>query len=372
MKVVTVRGPPYERGYSAGQQCAREIRTMLRFLGFGAVRVCMPDFRSGHPKLRYHLITAMQYRRRKQELIALARKYKKLLQEYWPEVIEEIRGIAIGAAVPYEEVLLMNVLGDVYNACSVWAACGEASKEGDPLLGMNSDEEKVASRFEIIKVIEPDSGYKVIGNTMAGWAQLNSGMNERGLAMAFPMLWLRGGERPEVRMPAIALVKSFYECATVDEALAMFERLPSIACPVAQYIIDTGKVARIEWAREEREVSVAPSGILSNTNRPETASLMKYDASLEWSPALTVNAVPRQKRMTQLLERHYGNIDIQIMMEIAADHGEGDTRGRSICQHSSTFMGVATVTSLIANPKERRVWISGCTPCKTGFDELGF
>jgi hypothetical protein len=186
------------------------------------------------------------------------------------------------------------------------------------------------------------------------------------------MLWLRRREQPEVRMPAISLVKSFYECTTVDEALAMYERLPSIACPVAQYIVDSGKIARIEWAREAREVSIVHSGALSNTNRPETASIMKYDASLEWSPALTVNALPRQKRMAQLLKRHYGNIDAQIMKEIAADHGEGDTRGRSICQHSSTFLGVATVTSLIASPKERRVWISGCTPCKTGFDEIAF
>lgn len=95
------------------------------------------------------------------------------------------------------------------------------------------------------------------------------------------------------------------------------------------------------------------------------------DATLEWDSKLTFNALTRQKRIGKPPEEHCGDFAADTMKAVATDHGAGDTRGRSICQHSLHPMGVATVTSFIPEPAGSRVFISGCPPCKTGFDTVG-
>lgn len=371
MKIIKLAGNPYERGVSQGRQCNNQIRSMVRFLGLGAVRFSMPDVREGHLKRRYWLDALVGYRSTKRRLLDLARSYEGIIKDFWPEAIDEMRGISDGADVDYHDVLLVNVLGELVNGCSIWAACGKATRSGQPLLGMNSDEEKASHRYEIIKIIEPTDGYRVVANSMAGWVFSNSGMNEKGLAMGWPMLWLRKDALPAVQMPAMVLQRPLYRCATVDEALGELSTLPEPALPTAQYVVDTTKVARIEWGRDDRDNTVLEDGVLANTNRPESERMSSRDATLEWDSKLTFNALTRQKRMGQLLEEHYGDFDVDTMKAIATDHGAGDTRGRSICQHSLHPMGVATVTSLIAEPTAKRVFISGCPPCKTGFDTVG-
>jgi predicted choloylglycine hydrolase len=370
MKIVELKGTPYERGLSHGQQCGRQIRNMTRFMKFFAVRMTLPDIRRGQPQFRHNLTVLVKNRQLKQEISGLLREYEQYVERYWPAGIEEMRGITDGAKADYEDVLFINLLAELVNGCSIWAACGEATSTAAPLLGMTSDEEKATAAYEIVKIIEPEKGYKVIANSMAGWVLLSSGMNEKGLAMGLPLLWLRRTEQIQPQMSILPFLRAYYECATVDEVLALYQEFPEPGTATAQYIVDTHKVARIEWGRVDHDIEVVENGVLSNTNRPESAKLKQYDATLEWKEFLTVNAVSRQKRMKQLLDRHYGKIDEQVMMSIATDHGEGDTCGKSICQHSFLPSGVATVSALIASPGEGKVWISGCTPCKTSFQEF--
>ena len=205
---------------------------------------------------------------------------------------------------------------------------------------------------------------------MAGMVWLASGINERGLAMGFPMLWVKRGEKPTRQMPGAVLFKTLYQCGSVDEALAMCAEFPELALPTSQYIVDEHKVARIEWAQEGRDVTVIESGFLSNTNRPESKKIKQYETTVDWKESVTLNSRHRQKRMAQLREKYYGEIDVNVMKAIASDHGEGNTHGKSICQHSLSPMGGATVSSLIAKPSEGKVWISSYPPCKSGFDEF--
>jgi predicted choloylglycine hydrolase len=372
MKIVKLTGTPFEIGRSHGQQCRAEIRKLTRFLDFGAVRMSLPDMRRGQPKFSYLLRAFTHYRSLKAELSALSHVYEGYMEQYWPALLEEMRGIATGAEVRYEHILLANVLGEVVNSCSIWAAGGAATKQGETFLGMTSDEERATAPYEIVKIIEPQTGYKVIANSLTGMVWLASGLNEQGLAMGFPMLWLRRGAKPRQQMPAAVLFRTLYECGTVQEALAMCEQLPEPALPTAQYIVDPKRVARIEWASDARAVTVIDSGFLSNTNRPESPLIKPYDATADWSDRVTYHAAHRQKRMQQLERQYFGDIDVGVMKAIATDHGAGATRHKSICQHSRSPLGGATVSALIAHPQARKVFISGYPPCKTGFKEFTF
>ena len=151
MKVVKIKGAPYEMGVQYGQQCKKDIKTFVRLLYFMASRMSMPDMEAGHPKSWYILPALLGIRKKKKEFRALTSKHEEWVMKYYPDAIEQIRGIAEGAEVSYEDVLALNVLTEYaygLHHCSTWSACGETTKTGEPFLGMHSDEEKGVRKYE--------------------------------------------------------------------------------------------------------------------------------------------------------------------------------------------------------------------------------
>lgn len=85
----------------------------------------------------------------KKKFRSLTNKHEEWIRKYYPDAIEQIKGIAEGAEVSYEDVLSLNILTEYtygLHHCSAWSACGKATKTGETFLGMHSDEEKMASK----------------------------------------------------------------------------------------------------------------------------------------------------------------------------------------------------------------------------------
>jgi isopenicillin-N N-acyltransferase-like protein len=332
MKVVKIKGTPYEMGLEYGKNCKKEIRHSLStFYLYGAMSLT-PGFRSGHPKLRYMLLTFFTYKRKKNKLRSVAAKYEEMIQRYRPEMIEEMRGIAEGAEVDYQDILYINAFPEIVESCSMWVACGKATSNGETLLGMNTDEMKRTEKTQIVLFAEPDDGYRFIGTAYAGAVGIFHGMNQNGLAFASMLLNIKKTETPPIAMPYFVMLEAFMsKCANTDEAIALFKEFPKPSCPSAVFFADKVKAARIEASAEEYDITVIENDAVGCCMRPLSEKMKKYDNTLELDPRMTINAIPRTKRMHELLKIHYGSVDENIMMEIARDHGEGETRGKGIC-----------------------------------------
>ena len=134
------------------------------------------------------------------------------------------------------------------------------------------------------------------------------------------------------------------------------------------HLADKGKVARIEFARKERHIEVMENGTLYNCNMAMSEKIKQYDKIYELKEKSTFNAFTRTKRMGELMEQFYGRINEEVMKAIARDHGEGETKGRSICQHGKSF---STIASFIAKLKDLKMWISvGAPPCTQEYREF--
>ena len=157
------------------------------------------------------------------------------------------------------------------------------------------------------------------------------------------------------------------KCANTDEALELFKELPNPCCSSAFFFVDRVKAARIEASAEEYDITMIENDAVGCCMRPLSEKMKKYDTTLEWDARMTVNAIPRTKRMHELLKKHYGSFDKNIMMEIARDHGEGETRGKGICQHD---LGAVTIGSFVARPGDLKVWICRGSPCKHEYEEF--
>jgi len=80
--------------------------------------------------------------------------------KYHPDAIDFIKGISKGADLPYIDVLALNVATENLIACSAWGAAGSSTLKNEPLVGMNADEENMASKYYHFLSINPDKGYR--------------------------------------------------------------------------------------------------------------------------------------------------------------------------------------------------------------------
>ncbi len=367
-KLVKIHGTPYEMGLEYGKQCKKEIlKSFSVCYKYGAMSLTK-GFRNGHPKLMYIIPTFFTYKRKKNKLQNIAKKFEEPIKKHAPEMIEEMKGIANGAEVDYQDILYLNAFPEIVVACSVWVSTGKASRNGEILLGMNTDELKQASKAQIILSTEPKDGYKFIGTAFAGVLSPYQGMNEKGLAIANMLLNLKKPDIQPIGMPTFIMLKMILsKCANVDEALELFKKLPNLVCPSAFFFADKIKSARIENGVKEYDITIIKDNAIGCCQRPLSEKMKKYDITSEIHPRMTVNAIPRTKRMLELLKYHYGNFDEQVMMDIARDHGEGETLGKGICQHG---FSESTINSFIAKPKELKMWMCNGNPCNNKYEEI--
>ncbi|MBR4862452.1 MAG: hypothetical protein IKU09_09660 [Firmicutes bacterium] len=78
----------------------------------------------------------------------------------------------------------------------------------------------------------------------------------------------------------------------------------------------------------------------------------------------------RQYRMKQLMEEHYGKIDVDVMKELLTDHrGYPD----SICRHCDEggpeHEKFRTLISIISQPEDGKIWVSPL-PCQYPYQEF--
>ncbi|MCF8362746.1 MAG: hypothetical protein K9G70_09015, partial [Prolixibacteraceae bacterium] len=112
------------------------------------------------------------------------KKYYNMADEVEPVVPDDIRlfikGMAKTSGVSYRKLLALNIVPRT--TCSVLAVWGEATADGELLMGRNADYnfQRVNKALGIIVVKHPDEGLATISSTFLGLAGSFTGMNEKG------------------------------------------------------------------------------------------------------------------------------------------------------------------------------------------------
>ena len=374
MKIIHIKGTAFQRGLEYGKKM-RKYFSLLHFyltsLYLIGIRLLMPDIRKGFPTRRYLLTTFLNYKKYRRKISLWLKKYEKFIRKNWPWIIEEMKGLAKGACIEYNDVLFGNILLDALLSCSVWVACGNCTKNKEMLLGMNYDVWKIFSKYQVILIVEPKEGYKYVGCAPLGRLVPVSGINEKGLGIGQSTLLIRGtslGSSSKKIPPLILHYFLYNKCANIQEALKIFKSLPPLFFPVGLFIVDKYKAARIEFINNRIwNIETMENGCEGICNLPLSININQENRSSVFILEEFLNASYRHKRLQQCLERFKGKMDERIMMKIAQDHGEEETKGRSICQHTHSFFGFQSVWSIIIQPRDLKVWIAKGPPCKYNY-----
>jgi hypothetical protein len=154
----------------------------------------------------------------------LLRRGRRLEPHIPAPCLEEMRGLADGAAMAYDDTLIAHTFLESVQAvqCSCFAAHGAATRDGELVFGRNLDfvSMGIAQRCGLVIFCKPDRGIPFISIAWPGWCGAITTVNLAGLCIG-----LLNVNRISTNLEGTPYVISFrqmaQEAATCDEAVAL-------------------------------------------------------------------------------------------------------------------------------------------------------
>lgn len=297
-----------------------------------------------------------------EQALAAAMRYRPFVIEHARFLDEEIQGVATGAGIALAEAYLLQLRselavtkglyssGEPGDECTTFAIQGEATSDGEPLVGQNADLPAFYRGIAVMAEIVSDEAPAVLMLLPAGQVSY-IGINDRGLGVFANFLTCDGWRLgyPRYLLSRLALTHE-----TVDDAIAAFRSVPRASSRNMIVADRHGAAADLETT-PTRDARLEPAnGILTHANH-YTAPLLVDE---ERSPAKDVaNSRVRQARMQELLEERRGSLNAQVMQEILRDRA---TEPDALCRHAEDDANSDFITfaSVIAEPARGQMWVA--------------
>lgn len=338
--IIETEGTPYEMGFQHGRKARKQIQACLD--------QCIPS-RGGTDEDRQR-----------------AAMIERTVTERMPEALEEMRGIAEGAHLPYEDILLLNLSIELWrifmmprNSCTI---IGMAGKE--PLLAKTIDSASKDDHCYVCQRARPSSGYDFLHLTYAGTLWTDGGVNTAGLAQVNASLESNTDNWSgfPVWIMARYLLQS---CATVSQAIEAAQRYDAINTGGNFLLGDSsGDFAVIEKTiaqavrRLEAEPKVAGQvgEVIFATNHSVTAEMEPFLGGTETVLMNSQQRFENLARLAQDVKR-----DLEGAISLLRDHALPG----GLCQHGQD--GLYTTAAFVAFPKQARLWVARRYPCQSEF-----
>jgi len=339
---IKVAGSPYEMGYQHGQTCDDRIKKFVELIIKGA-----SDGKS---------VT-------RQDVLNRTKVFQPLFEEYCPKLVEEIRGLADGARIPFEEALLLQIRGEINNVCSsgctAYAISGEGTANGEIIIGQNSDMTPVMEELGIVLHLTPEKGQNIIMWTFGGHLGYH-GMNSAGVAHFANAL--SGGPGWQFGLPHYPVKRRMLEQATVAECLRLLDNTQ--VCSSGNYVLTGGcrTIIDVELTPEGyATLDDAGEGFIVHTNHFLSPRFATFDTDARSSP----DSFERLNRLRTLIKNEYGSITVESVKGFLRDH---ENPPISICRHlNEQNPNSKTVASMITEPESGRFHVCVGNPCENEF-----
>ena len=174
-------------------------------------------------------------------LLELAEGFAPVLGEHFPYMLEEIDGIARGAAMRLEEILLINARTDVLAlveaelasekipACTALALQGRVRGKQVLVLCQNWDWDPKLAEAPVVLRLRPSNGPALVTLVEAGMIG-KIGFNEHRLGVCLNFLSHQADGRPDAfGVPIHCLLRAAMDCSSIDEVVTTVASAPRCA-----------------------------------------------------------------------------------------------------------------------------------------------
>ena len=276
-----------------------------------------------------------------------ATRFLPIIEELHPDILDEAKGLAKGAEVPFSEILVSLCEEELleYNISRCTSVAFE-TKDG-PLLGHNEDW-LPAYRNNGLYLVKGDiDGERFLAlSYMATIPGGSCGMNDKGLAYSGNSI---SSKRFRIGLPRSIQLRSMLQAGSRQKVTAIGDERYSITGNEL-FAWANGLLYDVEdlFLHQERFIS---HQYLAHTNHP-----INQDDQTEVNTHR--ESVKRLEKVEEMLIANPVRT-IETMKEILTEHSTG------ICGHpvkDDPYNGV-TIGSILANPKKQWLEICYATPC---------
>jgi isopenicillin-N N-acyltransferase-like protein len=290
--------------------------------------------------------------------LRLALENEKVVAKHFPELLEEIRGVAEGAQLPYNSLLLETAYpfaAGASSSCTIISAFGSATRDRTPIVGRNYD---FLSGFKKCNQLRSITGKKAefsfVGGTIT-MLGVEEGMNNAGLFIGDA-----GWEPKELSssrgLSSRQVMQLVLEnCTSVDTAMDFISQTPKFAnnAGTCYLLVDRREAVAMEMGLTKIRLRMPEEGIQVVSNvfltsiaqeikPPEPTALTRYNLAI--------------KRLCE----NRGEVDKTLMRKLLADHSI------PICSHNE----INTLRSIIAKTNEKKMMVADGHPCTSKFEEI--
>ena len=247
LPVIEVNGAPRERGRQQGEGARSQI---LRALA------------------RYREVLPQAINMTWAEGLREARKFLPYGEETFAGFVEEIRGIAEGADVPFEEVWTLNCYEGLTESrqqvwgCTCVAVRDDRTLDGHVLLAHNEDWNSVDRDNVYLVHARPDDGPAFIGMTY-GPLLVNIGLNAEGIGVAINSVYPTDGR---VGVPRTLCSRAVLQACTIGAAIRAC--VPKLRAGGYSYLLadDNGELYSVETSATTHDIVYGEDGWLAHAN----------------------------------------------------------------------------------------------------------
>lgn len=361
---VRVRGGPRDRGRQYGEQARDRIRASIS---------SYRDVFMHYAGWDWPTVTEE------------ARRLERPIAGYNPAYLEEMRGMAEGGGVGFEDILALNARTEVMFAakarqaasasgsgrggCSAFAVLPGASTNGHTLIGQNWD--WLLHSFDTVVVLEAqqDEGPDFVTVVEAGLLA-KTGLNSSGIGLVTNAL-VTDEDRGEAGVPYHVVLRAILDAQNLSDALAAVQR--GRRSSSANYLVahEDGIAVDVEAAPGDfsRLFLLFPEeGVLLHTNHFLSPAFDVKDVSLWVMP----DSPFRLERLREAIATD-PKLSIETLQRALADHANFPS---AVCCHPDERFDYhdrgATVASVLMDLPARRLWLADGNPCSTPYRELGY
>jgi isopenicillin-N N-acyltransferase like protein len=290
------------------------------------------------------------------------RKYLPFAEERYPQYVDELRGIAEGANVPFDDIVVLNAMEAVtmdalhLTRCTSMAVNDERTADGHVLAAHNEDWVPEDEGDVFIISAKPDKEPPFLAMTYGGLLP-NVGFNAYGIAQLIDSVY-PGDSR--IGIPRLVVARAVLASRRISGAIGR-TLVPHRAAGYNHLLVhESGEIYSIEVSARKFEILYAHEGYMVHTNH----YLDPHMKQIEKDPEELLSSRVRYFRASRLIrqkEKH----SIKSLQFIQKDHVNIPN---SICNHNIEGLDPLdrekTISAMVMDLTSREMHLAWGNPCK--------
>jgi isopenicillin-N N-acyltransferase like protein len=294
-----------------------------------------------------------------------SRKYLPFAEERYPQYIEEMQGVAKGANVAFDDVVVLNVMEAMtmdalhLTRCTSFAVNEERTADGHVLLAHNEDWVPEDENDVFVVSARPKEEPPFIAMTYGGLLP-NVGFNAYGIAQLIDSVYPNDSR---IGIPRLVVARAVLAARRVSGAIGRM--LISHRAAGYNHLLahESGELYSVEVSARRFDILHGTDGYMVHTNH-YFSQIMK---EIENDPEELISSRVRYFRANRLL-RQNSTHTIKTLQAIQKDHVN---LPNSICNHNIAGIDPLdrenTISAMVIDLTAREMHIAWGNPCQNSY-----